>query len=175
MAQALTFYDPQQHRPLAFLYGQDQGVICHSCAALVLWLLGYPDQARQRSHEVLTLAQELHHPYSLAFALYWAAMLDLYHRKGQPAQEQAEAGMVLAHEQGFALWMARGTILRGWALAMQGQAAEGIAQMRQGLAAWQATGAEVIRPYYLGLLAEAYGQDRAGRRGVARAGRGAGG
>src|SRR5262249_18525153 len=51
LVQALTFYDPQQHRPLAFLYGQDQGVICHSWAALVLWLLGYPDQALQQSHE----------------------------------------------------------------------------------------------------------------------------
>ena len=158
LAQALTFYDPQQHRPLAFLYGQDQGVICHSWAALVLWLLGYPDQARQRSHEMLILAQELHHPHSLAYALYWAAMLDLYHRKGQAAQEQAEAGMVLSHEQGFALWIAWGTLLRGWALAEQGQSAEGILQMRQGIAAWQATGAEVFRPYSLALLAEAYGK-----------------
>ena len=29
---------------------------------LALWLLGYPDQALQRSHEALTLAQELAHP-----------------------------------------------------------------------------------------------------------------
>jgi predicted ATPase len=32
-----------------------------------------------------------------------------------------------------------------------------MAQMRQGLAAWRATGAEVFRPYYLALLAETYG------------------
>ena len=51
-----------------------------------------------------------------------------------------------------------GTILRGWALAEQGQAEEGIAQIRQGLAAYQATGAECTRPYYLALLAEAYGK-----------------
>src|SRR5262249_46492705 len=54
--------------------------------------------------------------------------------------------------------LARGTILRGWVLAAQGQAEEGIAQMRQGLTAHRATGAEHARPYYLALLAEAYGK-----------------
>jgi predicted ATPase len=33
-----------------------------------------------------------------------------------------------------------------------------MAQMRQGMAAWQATGAEVDRPYFLALLAEEYGK-----------------
>ena len=54
--------------------------------------------------------------------------------------------------------MAWGTILRGWALAEQGQGEEGIAQIRQGLAACRATGAEVWRPHFLALLAEAYGK-----------------
>jgi predicted ATPase len=36
--------------------------------------------------------------------------------------------------------------------------AEGIAQIRQGLAAWRATGARVFRPYGLALLAEASAQ-----------------
>jgi predicted ATPase len=48
-------------------------------------------------------------------------------------------------------------MMRGWALADQGQDAEGIAQMRKGLAAIQATGAALRQPYYLGLLAEASG------------------
>ena len=38
-------------------------------------VLGYPDQALKRSQEALTLAQELSHPYSLAFALNFAAWL----------------------------------------------------------------------------------------------------
>jgi predicted ATPase len=46
----------------------------------------------------------------------------------------------------------------GWALTAQGKGAEGIAQVRQGLAAYRATGAERERPYYLSLLAEAYGE-----------------
>lgn len=53
---------------------------------------------------------------------------------------------------------AAGTIVRGWALAMQGQGDEGISQMQQGLAAFRATGAEFLQPYYLALLAEGYGR-----------------
>ena len=49
--------------------GQDPGVACQSYACLALWFLGYPDQALKRSQEALTLAQELSHPFSLAFAL----------------------------------------------------------------------------------------------------------
>lgn len=52
-----------------------------------------------------------------------------------------------------------GTILRGWALTAQGQEAEGIAQVRQGLAAYKATGTAVGQPYLLALLAEAYAKD----------------
>jgi predicted ATPase len=77
-------------------------------------------------------------------------------REWQAAQERAEAAIALSCEQGFTLWLAMGTILRGWALAAQGQLAQGRALMRQGLAAYRATGAEVAQSYLLALLAEAY-------------------
>ncbi len=66
--------------------------------------------------------------------------------------------MTLSTEQRFPHWLAYGTILRSWALTTQGEGAEGIAQMRQGLVARRATGAELNRPYFLALLAEAYGK-----------------
>ena len=66
--------------------------------------------------------------------------------------------MAVATTQGLPFWLAVGTILHGWALAAQGQGEAGIAQMRQGLASWQATGATVHRTLFLALLAEAYGQ-----------------
>ncbi len=50
-------------------------------------------------------------------------------------------------------------MIRGWALAAQGHGAEGISQLREGLAAWRATGAEVFRSRFLALLAQAYGQE----------------
>jgi predicted ATPase len=66
--------------------------------------------------------------------------------------------LVLSSEQGFPLWLAVGTIWQGWTLTEQGQGEEGIAQMRQGLTAYQATAGALGRPYYLLLLAEACGK-----------------
>ena len=157
--QAITLYDPHQHHSLTFLYyGQDPGVFCFSFTALPLWFLGYPDQALKRSQTALALAQKLSHPHSVAFALGLAAHLHQLRREGQAAQEQAEAGITLATEQGFPQLLALGTFLRGWALAEQGQEEESIAQMCRGLASYRATGAEVLGSYYLSLLADVYGK-----------------
>jgi class 3 adenylate cyclase/predicted ATPase len=156
LEQGIALYDPQQHRPLAFVYGMDSGMTCQIFTAWVLWLLGYPDQALQRGQEGITTAHESSHPYSLSFALAYTAGLHQFRREGRLAQERAEAAMALSAEQGFAQNLSQAAILRGWALAEQGQGEEGIAQIRQGLAAYRATGAELLRPYYLALLAEAY-------------------
>ncbi|MBI3799390.1 MAG: hypothetical protein HY268_20790 [Deltaproteobacteria bacterium] len=146
-------YDPQQ--PRSWL---DHGVACLSEAAWVLWLLGYPDQALRRSDEMLTLAQELSHPFSFAYALFFASGLHQLRRETQAAHERAEAAITLSTEQGFPTWLANGMVLQGWALAEQGERGESIAQIREGLAAHQAMGEELLRPYFLALLAEAYGK-----------------
>ena len=156
-AQGIALYDPQQHRASVFLYGDDEGVICHSLAAWTLWYLGYPDQGLARNDEAVTLAQQIVHPYSLCYALSIAAVFHQFRREVRAVQERGEAAIILAQEQGFPSWMAQGAILRGWVLAQQGQAQEGIEQIRQGLTAWRATGGEQARPYILALLAEAYG------------------
>ena len=156
--RGIALYDSQQHRSHSFLYGQDPGVTCLAYAAFALWLLGYPDQSLEKIREALTLAQELSHPYSLAMALNLTALLHQFRREGQASQERAEEAITLSIEQGFPLWLAQGTIQRGWALTEQGQGEDGIAQMRQGLDAWQATGAEIEQPLFLALLAEACGK-----------------
>jgi predicted ATPase len=155
--QGIALYDPQQHRAQAFRYRNDPGVCSRSFAAQALWVLGYPDQALRRSDEALAWAQELAHPFSLGFALHQAAYVHQFRREGALTQARAEAAIALSTEQGFALWLALGPIVRGWALAAQGQAADGLAQIRQGLAAWRAIEAHP-RPYGLALLAGAYGK-----------------
>ena len=157
LVQGIALYDPQQHRVHAFLYGEDTGVVCRSHAAWTLWCLGYPDQGLVRSHEAVTLAQQRAHPFSLGYALSFAAFFHQFRREVRATQERAEATIVLATEQGFPVWMAWGSLLDGWALVQQGQAQEGIEQIHQGIMAWRATGAESGRSSFMALLAEARG------------------
>jgi class 3 adenylate cyclase/predicted ATPase len=161
MAQGTVLYDRQPRRsqpPLA----ADPGVICLSNQVEALWYLGYPDQAQQKNRAMLTLAQELAHPFSLSFALNFSVWCHQHRGEAQEVQEQAEALIILTSEQGFALFLAQGNFSRGWALTEQGQVQEGLEQLRQGLGAWQATGAVLNQTYFLALLAEGY--EKVGQR-----------
>jgi predicted ATPase len=151
---------PQRHALSALPSTQVPGVQPHlECLvyiAYTLWYLGYPDQALQRSHEAVHLAQGSSHPYSLALALASAAWVHQHRRETSAAQELAEAAMTIAAEHGFIQREAIASIRYGWTLAMQGQAQAGIGHLQQGLAAYRATGAEQMWSAYLAVLAEVY-------------------
>ena len=161
LEEGIILYDLEQHHSLTFRYGQDSKVTCLGYAAWALWLLGYPDQARARMHEMLTLAQELSHPFTLVFALNWAACVHRFHREWPLLYKRADEVIALSREHGFAQRTATGTILRGGALAEQGQRQEGIEQICQGLTAFRATRSEVGLPQYASLLMGALGNSYA--------------
>jgi predicted ATPase len=132
-----------------------------------LWVLGYADQAQQRSQEALALARHLGHTPSVAYAEYFTAMLYQNRREVASTHAHAQALIGLAVEQGFVLRGEQGRILRGWALAMEGDAGEGIRQISQGLAAHQRMGGPALgRPLILALLAEAYAQAQQSEAGL---------
>jgi predicted ATPase len=68
----------------------------------------------------------------------------------------AEEVLAISSEQGFPLWSAFGNIMRGWCLGALGQGAEGIPLSLQGVADFGATGCNVMAPFVLSTLAEAY-------------------
>jgi predicted ATPase/class 3 adenylate cyclase len=154
LEEGIARYTPDQCRTPAFRMGQDPGVACRIYTAVALWCLGYPTQARARVDEALTLAHELSHPFSLAFAQCFAAFVSQFRRDVPAVHAHAEAAVALSTAQGFTQWAVQGTILRGWALALQGQGDEEIAQVRQGIAAFRATGAAVFVPYFYTWLAD---------------------
>jgi predicted ATPase len=156
--KGMALYDPGQHRYQMYLYGNDTGVLCQVFQALVLWHLGYPDQALQLNREGLSRAQELDHPFTLACALYFTAVLNCFRREARAVRELTEELLGISKERGFALYRAWGTVLHGWALAEQAELEDGIAQMARGLAAWRDMGAELLLPHFLSFLAEAYGK-----------------
>ena len=113
---------------------------------------------QQRLRAAFDLAGQVSHPFSLGYVLNVATRLHHYRRESQAVREQAEAVLALSTEQGFAQWLVVGNLAQGWALAQQDHGAEGIALIQQGLAAHQALGAKLYMPYYLALLAEAFGK-----------------
>src|SRR2546425_3356845 len=166
LEQGIALPTPGQHHSSAFLFGLNTGVVGLGYGTFVLWALGYADQALQRSQAMLTLAEDLSHPLSLAWAFNSAAWLHYLRRGGQAAHERAGVALALCSEHGFAQLRAVVSLVWGWALAEQGQAEEGIVQMRQGLAAVRATGAEIGRPRALAVLAKACGQVGQGEEGL---------
>ena len=158
LKSGIDLYDASQHHSLAYLYGEDPGVACLARFSHILWMLGYPDQALKRSQESLTLAQKLSHPFSLAYALGFAAMFHQHRREGHATHERAESGWALGTEHDFVIWVMLGTFLGGWAMVFQGRETEGMAQMHRGLAIYRATESKVYLPVYLAVLAEAYGE-----------------
>ncbi|MBI3244942.1 MAG: AAA family ATPase [Deltaproteobacteria bacterium] len=166
LEQGIAAYDPEQVRAFFVRTAQDPGVACLSHAAAALWYLGFPDQAFERIRQAHTLAYSLAHPFSVAWTLCYLASHHQLRRDEHLVQEQAEAAIQLAQEQGFPFWIARAETFRGWALAQQGQGVEGIAQIRRGMDAYRAQGVELYRPQSLALIAEAYGQVGQGEEGL---------
>ena len=172
LEQALAVSDTPQNRSLPSLFGGAARVNTLGTTAWVLWLLGYPDQALTRSHEMLTYAQELQHAFSLARALFNVATLHKLRGEAVATHEWAEAALAIVTEQGVGQLLRIVTFTRGWALAMQGQHEEGMAEMHQGLAARRAMGAGITLAEFPARLGEAYGrigQAEAGLRLLAEA------
>lgn len=157
-AHCADLYDTHQHQAHVSLSGPDYGVLGMATEAHNLWCLGYSDQARQRSREAITLAQDLAHPFSQAIAMAYAAMLHQFCREDVEAQALAEATLALATRHEVTYYRAWAGILLRWTQAWQRPTADHIAEVRQALDDFQATGAGLRWPYYLSLLAEIYGK-----------------
>jgi adenylate cyclase len=154
---AIEIYDPRQHHSPPFFHsGHDAGVACRAFTALTLWNLGYSAQALQRGHEATALARDLSHAHSSMFALVFQAVVHQRRREAEATRALAEPAVALATQHELPAWLAWGLLLRGWAKVEQGQAEEGMAQLRQAVAGWKAAGLIALQPYFLATLAEAH-------------------
>jgi len=152
---AASLYRPDEHRDSAFRYGQDVGVTAFVQLSWALWHRGHPDQSARAADRALALSRQLGHAHTLAHALYFAGMAAVFARDVATVYAHSNDCVALASEHGFPYWAARGRILQGWADAQRGEATTGIALIRDGLAATEATGAGARAPLILTLLAEA--------------------
>jgi predicted ATPase len=155
LEQAVALYDAPYHQGLALRYGQDPGVVAAGFLSWTLWRLGYADQALHRSRAAVALARQLAHAHSLAWTLHFTAVVHGLRGEWGAVHAWAEELLAVAAEQGLAFWLPLGTFDQGWALVGQGQYAEGIARMRQGITGLRATGSQLGQSGLLRTLAEA--------------------
>lgn len=156
LAENTVGTDSQQPNFYIFTPWFGPEISSRAMAPLVLWHLGYPDQAREKARQTLALALALPDSFNRAITCFLTAVLYQEEGRGQAAQGKVEEMIALCTEHEFPFFVALGTVLRGWVLTQQGQAEKGIIHMRDGLVACEAVGAGIFRSHYLALLAEAY-------------------
>jgi predicted ATPase len=128
-----------------------------SYASWGLWMAGYPDQARLLSGRAVAEAKALGHPHNRAFALGFASFLHQFCGEVSRVAELADEQSALCRDYGMPYWKSWADMLKGWVLARQGRAADGVLGLRRALAVHRETGAVVGVMHFLTLLAELHG------------------
>lgn len=157
LEQAIERYLPECQQQHLTLYAQDPNIICLSRLAFTLWCLGHPAASMQVSQTAVGAARQLAHPFSLAYTLTWTTMLHSHRRDISLTAQYAAEVIALSEAKQLGIWLHIGRMLQGWTLAHAGAVEEAIAQMHAALQALERMGAEFVKPYFLSLLADAYG------------------
>jgi predicted ATPase len=155
LEEMLALYDPISHRALVQQAGLSPRVTSQAFLGIVLFCLGFPNQALARSNVAVDEARGLGHPPSLVVTLTFGARLLSLDVDNAALGEWVDQLVAVATEQGFLQWRALGTVYRGWLEVKNGDVTEGISLLRSGSAAYRATGAEMWMPHYTALLARA--------------------
>jgi len=148
--ETVALYDRRYHEAMVQMFGHDFGITSLGWIAWPLWYLGYPDQALQRCHEAIALAQSFDHPFSLMHAYTMVAMIHALRGEMAKAGEFGERIFAIATTYGFATYRAGATFFLGAKYIGRGQIAEGIAYWRKSLEIYEADGVQL---YHRGTLA----------------------
>ena len=135
MAVALYRADPTT--PRVNTLANDPRVASLTTSAFVLWLLGRPDSAVQRTDDAIALAHRLDHPYTRAYALFHSGLLHLWRQEPELVLDRAIRLLEVADAYELRIWSAIGSCLQGAAQARLGQADQGLAALRDGMAQYQ--------------------------------------
>jgi class 3 adenylate cyclase/predicted ATPase len=151
----LRLYRMDQHQLFIDQTGIDPLVMALAFLGLILACMGYVDQALARGSEAVEKARGVLHRPSLALSLAVKTRVAALLGEDRLVADSAQELLALTIEQGFPFWRAQGVIYRGWAKIRQGELEDGLSLLREGAAAYRATGAEVWTPFHYALEAEA--------------------
>ena len=154
---AMKFSNAPTHNALALFAGPDVSIFCQTYGAHLMCQFGNVENALAMCDQSIARAREISHPFTLGITLDYAAMLNVYRCDPQLTLVRGEEAFEICRKHGFAYYLALAEIFVGWATGMGGDVARGLAQLRHGIEALKATGAELRLPFYYGLLAEVCG------------------
>jgi len=154
LESGLALYDPDQHADMAYRFGYDPHFTLLGYLAATQHYLGYADAARNMHSKLVELQPTHPHLPSRAFALFQACWLQMLNGQLLIDQTLLDQLIAICEEHGFANWRAMAIALKGWATARSGNPEAGASLLVKGLDQWRATGARLMVPYLLGLLAE---------------------
>ena len=134
--QGIGAFEAPTYRARRLRMGTDPRVSCLAASAFILWMLGYPDRAVERSNRGVAIARDAD-PFSLAYGLFHSGFLHLW--RSEPVQVAERAGQLIetATDHDFPIWRAVGTVLAGAANTFMGRPAEGLAQIGEGMSQYQ--------------------------------------
>ena len=135
-------------------------VIAMGYASLGAWMLGYAENARSRIVEAIAFARDCKDPFVLAGGRNMESYLYRWFREPQRVADAAAETVAISEEHSFSFFKAT-RITLGWARAQLGNPDEGVALVRQGLAALAETGGRTDITNALTILAEAQALDGA--------------
>ena len=129
---AIDLFDPSMHGSGRFRVGASPGVVGRNVSGLLLWQSGWPDRAAVRAEDAVKVARQLNHPFSLAYALYHAGLLDLNRGRLEHTREKAIELATLASANDYPVWRALASVLHGVANCGLGMAEEGLTMTEAG-------------------------------------------
>ena len=154
--RAIALYDPEQHRGLAYVYGENPGVAARVYASMALWYLGFPDRAHRMIEDAVAVAEEAIHPFSRAYALCFRAGIHVLRRERDEVRRAAEAAIEFADAQHLTFWLDIARFYHGWASAEPQAGRTALDAIEAVVARLATSGTEVGGPSMLGIFADAY-------------------
>ncbi len=144
---ATALYTPERAGYWKELTGSDVRTAVGVFSAQWLWMLGYPERAKQVSDEKDDHARRLGHPFDLGWALTWGSYVFDYRGEPERLLEKVGEAHLLGCEQSIPL-ISRVLVPLGEGLARLrlGDLDQAVAQLRRGITAWNAGGGHLHVP-----------------------------
>jgi len=166
-AEIIAAHDPDQILHVQESQGSNYAAHARAWQAHALWCLGYPQQAMEKGLDAVKMVQELDQPFNQALASAYLALLLQLCADETVAREHAEQALTRANKYEAPYYRVWSAILVSYALALSQPDEERIGQLAGSITAFKASGARLRLPYYLALLAQAYGQAGRAEEGLA--------